>query len=372
MNRWLFLLLGCLLWTAPAYAHKPSDSYLNLKVIDNQIQGQWDIALRDLDYALGLDRNDDGALTWGEVNSQRSQVEAYALTRLNLKTCTLKPTDYLVDNHSDGAYAVLKFAATCAQAPQTLDLTYRLFFDLDPQHRGLLQLTTAGQTRSAIFSPEQAQQQFMLVATPDLVGQGLTFIREGIWHIWSGFDHILFLLTLLLPAVLIRQGKQWVSVANLRAAFTNVLKIVTAFTVAHSLTLALATLGIVQLPSRFVESAIALSVLIAALNNIYPVVQSRLWAVAFGFGLIHGFGFASVLKDLGLEKGSLLVSLLSFNVGVELGQLVIVIAFLPVAFLARTAKAYPKLGLVGGSAIIAGVATLWLVERVFDLQVWAF
>jgi hypothetical protein len=154
----------------------------------------------------------------------------------------------------------------------------------------------------------------------------------------------------------------------LRTALTEVLWVVTAFTVAHSITLSIAALQIVELPSRLVESAIAASVALAAANNLWPVVERRRWLVAFGFGLIHGFGFASVLTELGLPKDALVLSLLGFNVGVEIGQLVIVACFLPAAYLLRNSPFYRKGVLVGGSILTLLVALVWLAERVFNLK----
>ena len=151
-------------------------------------------------------------------------------------------------------------------------------------------------------------------------------------------------------------------------ALWDVLRVVTAFTLAHSITLSAAALGWLALPSRLVESAIALSVVLAALNNLRPVVEGRRWVVAFGFGLIHGFGFASVLADLGLPSGSLLLALLGFNLGVELGQLAIVAVFLPVAFALRGTRFYRSVVMAGGSVLIAVLAALWFAERAFNLK----
>jgi hypothetical protein len=196
----------------------------------------------------------------------------------------------------------------------------------------------------------------------------LAFVREGIWHIWIGVDHLLFLCALLLPAMLVRTEGGWQAVPNLTQAFWNVFRIVTSFTVAHSITLSLAALEVISLPSRWVESAIAASVLLAALNNLYPVVHRNLWVVAFAFGLIHGFGFASVLLDLGLPRESLLLSLLGFNIGVELGQLAIVAFYFALAYGIRDSALYRRAMMFGGSAAIAVVAIGWMVERGFDLK----
>jgi len=178
---------------------------------------------------------------------------------------------------------------------------------------------------------------------------------------------MLFLLSLLLPAVLIRRDRQWQPTSSFRAAFIDVAKVVTAFTIAHSITLSLAVLGIVSLPSRLVESAIALSVVFAALNNVRPWVDNARWIAAFGFGLLHGFGFAGALADLGLPTVSLALSLAGFNIGVELGQLAIVALFLPLAFAIRATRAYRRLALAGGSLAIAALASVWFFERAFNV-----
>jgi hypothetical protein len=356
-----------------ALAHKPSDSYLKLDIEGATINGQWDIALRDLDFAIGLDSNQDDAITWGEVKTKHDEIAAYALSRLTLgpaeALCVPDIREHLIDNHSDGAYAVLRFKATCPAAPAILKVDYRLFFDIDPQHRGLLNLSSHGANRAGIFSVDEPLQQFTL-AESSKSAQFIDYLKEGVLHIWSGFDHILFLLSLLLPAVLVRlaaSGEAWVASPGFRASLIGVLKVVTAFTVAHSITLSLATLGVVSLPSRLVESAIAASVVLAAINNIRPVVYGGRWIIAFCFGLIHGFGFASVLVDLGLPQGSLLLALVAFNLGVEVGQLAIVALFLPIAYAARDTLFYRRAILVGGSSCVAMIAALWLVQRALNV-----
>ncbi len=368
--RYLLIVLLMLLGVTPAHAHKPSDSYLSIEIQQQAIHGQWDIALRDLDYAIGLDDNADGQITWGELQRHHDAVAAYSLARLEIKAdavpCINRTTLHLVDKHSDGAYAVLRFAVLCGAMPRALAIRYRLFFDLDPSHRGLLRLQQAGHAQTAVFSPEQPERTIEL-ATRSSWREFSEFAKEGVWHIWTGYDHILFLISLLLPSVLSRDGKHWQPVMYFRNAFFEVLKVVTAFTVAHSITLSLAVLGLIHLPSRWVESAIAASVLLAALNNIYPLVSKRIWLVAFGFGLIHGLGFASVLNDLGLPDDSLAVALVGFNLGVEAGQFAIVSAFLPLAFLSRHSCYYQRLTLSFGSLLIAAIALFWLLDRSLDM-----
>lgn len=377
MSRRAFVALLALWFglALPAWAHKPSDSYLTLDARGAVVQGQWDIALRDLDHAIGLDADGNAEITWGELRARHAAIAAYALARLAVQAdgadCALQAGEQLVDTHTDGAYTVLRFEARCPAPPRALTLRYRLFADLDPQHRGLLNLQAAGGVRSAVFSPDSAEQRFDLAAT----GGGSAFVQylvEGVWHIWIGFDHILFLVSLLLPAVFVWRAARWAPVGRFAEAALDVLKIVTSFTVAHSITLSLATLGLVTLPSRLVEATIAASVVLAALNNVFPVVHGRRWAVAFGFGLIHGFGFASVLADLGLPQGALVLALLGFNVGVELGQLAIVAVFLPLAFALRRTGFYRR-GVLGlGSWLIAAVAAGWFVDRAFGLELMPF
>ncbi len=356
-----------------AQAHKPNDSYLALTAGNAGLQGQWDISLRDLDYALGLDADGNGEITWGELRAKHDDIAAYALARLTLSAdgarCSLAPTGHLVDDHSDGAYAVLRFSIDCGDrsVAREIGIEYSLFFDLDPSHRGLLRIEHGKGSMSAILGPERPKQKFVLAETSRL-GQFLDYGREGIWHILIGFDHILFLVSLLLPAVFILQRGGWVPAERFAPVFWDVLRIVTAFTLAHSITLSLAALSVVALPSRLVESTIALSVVLAALNNLWPVVGGRRWVVAFGFGLIHGFGFASVLADLGLPRDALVLALVGFNLGVEAGQLAIVAVFLPVSYWLRRTGIYRRIIFAGGSALIVLIASAWLAERAFVLK----
>lgn len=368
-------VLGSLMLLHPicGWAHKPSDSYLSLNVGAQETRGQWDIALRDLEYALGLDADGDGAITWGELRARHDVIAAYALSRLDARTdqgsCLIQPTQQLVDHHSDGGYAVLRFTLECPDTDTSgaLRLQYRLFFDFDPSHRGLLRIEYPHATRAAILSPDRAR----IDLDPDEHGawrQFAQYWREGVWHIWIGFDHVLFLLALLLPAVLWREGGHGRMADSLRPVITKVVGIVTAFTVAHSITLGLAALGWISLPGRWVESAIAATIVLAALNNLYPLVLGRTWLIAFCLGLIHGFGFASILVDLGLHPSTLVVALVGFNLGVETGQLAIVAVFVPLAFALRDSCFYRQAALKLGSLAVIALGTVWFLERSLDLR----
>jgi hypothetical protein len=366
----LLLLLLCLSAPVAIRAHKASDSFLKLQIVDGEISGQLDIALRDLEFAIGLDENEDWIITWGEVRSKEREISEYVLRHLSLqsegKSLPLFIKNFAIDHHSDGAYGVLQF--TAGRAPSTeIIVNYDLFFDLDAQHRGLLSVNDAADLR--VFSPEQTAHS---IRRSQPGSSFLTLLREGVWHIWKGFDHVLFLLTLLLPAVVRLENGAWKIAAGFRPVFFDVAKIVTAFTGAHSLTLMLAALSIVELPSALVESVIAASVVFAALNNVVPIVRSKTWTVAFVFGLIHGFGFANVFGDLGVAGIHIIKPLVAFNVGVELGQLAIVTVYLPIAFFARESKSYRLFGVQAASVAVALVAAMWTFERCLSFKILPF
>ncbi len=372
----LVLLLACL-FVPKARAHDPSKSYLSLALETNQFIGQWDVPLKDLQTVVPLDIDHDGFVTWDELNARYTNVTTYVFAHLKISVdgrpviCRVLNTEPAVEDFTDGTYVEIPFTIENVSDPKAIELNYQLFFDVNSLHRGLLKLAYGTNTESAVFSPDVTAQSFVIgVSSPGR--QFLAFLREGIFHIWTGYDHILFLLALLLPAVLHRESGKWTAVPALRPAFINVLKIVTAFTVAHSLTLSLAALHVVRLPSRLTESAIAFSVVLAAANNLWPVVRERGWIVAFFFGLIHGFGFANALADLGLVQSALALTLVGFNLGVEIGQLAIVVAFMPVAFALRGSWFYRTPLLHAGSALIILVAATWFAERAFDFKVLPF
>lgn len=374
MRHWLRILATALCcWVSTVgYAHKPSDSYLTLTQGDRgtALEGQWDIALRDLQHAIDLDTNGDGAITWGELKARQAALTRYALSRLTIEAvargdregCRIQPQGLLFDRHVDGGYAVLRFAALCPFRPAQMAVHYALFFELDPNHRGLLDVRAGGHEQASVLS-DGSRTATLNLGAPDRLAQLRAFLDEGIWHIWKGYDHILFLLTLLLPSVVLFVNGQWQPRESLRDTLLDILKVVTAFTLAHSLTLSLAVNGLVHLPSRIVESGIALTVLLGALNNLFPVVTERRWMVAFAFGLIHGLGFAAVLLDLGLAGWNLALALIGFNLGVEAGQIAIVLLFIPLAYGLRQTRFYRHAFMPGGAMVIGLAAAYWLAMR---------
>ena len=373
--RRAFLLAWLLLAAGAAFAHKPSDSYLVIEARADSIDGRWDIALRDLDAAIGLDADGDGELTWGELRARHGEIAAYATGRLAIRAgdtdCPARATGHLVTEHTDGSYAVMRFHAHCPHAARGLTIRYALLFDIDAQHRGLLRVEGVGEPLSTVLSADAATVRI----DPGASGawrQFAAFVGDGVKHIAIGVDHILFLVVLLLPAVLVRQEGRWKPTASLSRTLWNVSGIVTAFTAAHSITLTAAALQWVHLPSRLVESLIAVSVLLTAMDNVWPFLPRRRWIVAFAFGLLHGFGFASVLLDLGLPGGSLAVSLAGFNIGVELGQLALVVLLVPLAHRVRERRAYSRIAVAGGSIAVAFIAGGWVIERAGNLEFMPF
>lgn len=357
-----------------AHAHSTSTAYLE---VDASVAGaptlQWRIALRDLDALLDLDANADGHLIWSEVADRAADINALAAANVIVKAgataCTLRIESPRYVRLADAGYAQLDGTAAC-RAGSALTVEYRLFEGIDPSHRVLLTVRGAAQPR--IVKPGAT----VTLTAPDAAAampSGFSgFLLTGIAHIAGGYDHVLFLLCLLLPAVLVRRDSRWVARDDVTSALVAVVWIATAFTVAHSLTLALATFGVIRVPASVIEPLIALTILATALNNVWPVVTRRLAAVAFAFGLIHGFGFAEVLAPLSLPRNELALALLGFNLGVEVGQLAIVAgAFFVLATLRRW-SGYARWILGAGSALIAIVAALWFIERVFDVTIPGF
>jgi hypothetical protein len=359
-----------------AAAHKPSDAYLRLAVgPGGAVSGSLDVALRDLELVVGLDGDGDGAVTWGELKARHAAVDAYALSRLALASpggaCALRPTERLVDEHTDGAYAVLRFEAACPAPAGRLSLRYGLLFDVDPTHRGLVTVSDAGGTRATVLSPDRPEVS--LEASAARSAELGRYLRLGLEHIAFGYDHLLFLLVLLLPAVYRRDAAgAREPVPSWPRALVDVAKILTAFTVAHGISLAAAVTGLVEPPARLVESAIAATIVLAALDNLRPFLPADRWLVALGFGLVHGLGFAAALGPLDLPAPDLAVALLGFNLGIEAGQAALALPFLAAAYPLRTFVLYARGILPLGSAAAAVLAGLWLVDRAFAVAVAPF
>ena len=362
--RQLFVAIVLFAFGVGAQAHKASDSYLQIDAGDKTLAVRWDIALRDLDVAIGLDANDDGQLTWAEVKAAWPRIEAYAMPRLGIAGCPLHLGSTALERRNDGAYAVMFLTADCALAAAPV-ISYSLLREVDPTHRGIAKVQRAGRPVAlTMLDPSQAAS-----SSSEAVRETPGFVQEGMLHILTGYDHVLFLLCLLLPSVMRRTPEGWRPVEKLAQAVWPVVGIVSAFTVAHSITLALAATKVVSLSPAFIEPAIAVTIILAALDNVWPIFPVRRVVVTFCFGLIHGFGFAGVLAELNLPTSAFALALLQFNVGLELGQLLIVVGVTTLLFLLRQRPRYRTFVIRGGSYAAMGVAALWLIERTANVSI---
>ena len=371
------LALFSLLTVPSAHAHSSSNSYLTLSTSGPELTLRADLHMRDLDLIFDLDANRDGQVTWGEAQARSPELndwlgQGIALTAAGQK-CALGRADLQASEHADGTYLSALWVVSCPgissaaeAADARLALRYGLIFAQDSLHRGLLKVDFGDEQSSALLSPERPEAQISRADNSPLKVFG-RYIIEGVWHIWIGIDHIVFLLSLLVLAPLQPSRKRvvhWQAASQVRPVVLDVLAVVTAFTVAHSITLGLTITGWLTPPADLVEPAIAISVVLAALNNLLGFSALKRWRLAFVFGLVHGFGFASVLLDLGLPASALLAALGGFNIGVELGQLAIVGAFLPVAWVLRKTRFYRWVVVAGGSAAIVVLGVFWTLERV--------
>lgn len=363
------LILGLLqLATRPAEAHSQSYGYLDIALDGLKAEGRFEAAVRDLDRLYHLDRNGDGSITWGEVRLRETEIAGAALKTIALASpsgpCDLSPGPVLTEAHGGESYIVIPFSSDC-DATQALTLSYSFLDGIDARHRGLATFKGAeGEVRSFVVSTgEQGIALSSGVRSP--IAEMASFVVHGFHHILIGYDHILFVLTLLIGTAM-QQRRQ-----SLRRTFIETAKVVTAFTLSHSVTLGLAALGILVVPVALAESLIAATIAVAAINNIWPLLTTRLWLVALGFGLIHGVGFANVLSDLGLPQDNLLLTLLAFNIGVEAGQLAVVAIALPViAYAARLTIS--RAAMPAANCAITALALMWLSDRALGTALMPF
>jgi hypothetical protein len=361
-----------------ATAHAVGQSYIFLRLYDDSLVVTFELTTKDLEARLGFGW-DPSTVTKANVEQKLPAIRAYVEDHVVLQTSSGRLTpkyqsfDMLFLEIAD--FVLLRYVITGTRGiPSELTTTYDAMFDLDPNHRNFLVIehnwktgTFNSDAIAGVFTPDAPSITLDLSKSSTWRGF-VAMIQQGIWHIWIGIDHILFLVALALPAVMVRTNRRWEPVSSFRKALVAIVTIVSFFTLAHSVTLSLAALDVITLPSRFVESVIAGSIAVAAAANLLPQLRIREAALAFSFGLFHGFGFATVLGDLGLGREHMVLSLLGFNIGVELGQLAIICAVFPVLFLLRRTAAYGWIMRIGSVGLIA-LALIWLVERALDMNI---
>lgn len=353
-------------------AHGLGTSQIHLRLEDARLEGEWDLDPRDAARVVGLVPGRSAADSWRHLRPREAELRSRMAEALTLAAdgvpCAVTLDDASMSWHPGEDFVRVRVTALCHGVPRRLTLGSRLLFDLDPAHRTYFSVADARTTSAGVLRATLRSATFD-VRRFDAGAIAAEFLREGV-GIWSGLDHLLLLFALLLPAPLIRSGGAWSPRPDLGAAARQVVRVVTAFTFAHSLTMVLSFYGVLVPPSRWVETVIALSVFAAAWNNLRPFLPGRGWAIALGFGLVHGLGFAGALKNLALPRRAAGLALGAFNVGVELGQLAIVAAALPVLYLASRRAAYPRWGLGAGSLLIAWMALVWSLERGFSLRLF--
>jgi len=359
------------MWTGTVFAHQTGNSYLTLKEADGRFMVELDFIVRDLGNLLQVP---------GQPSDPPPAPDKLAALQVSITQVIQQSLSVAVDEqdiplefmsqsvvlHNDGLYVRQRFSAT-ALSPDVkfVVVRYQFFTQNDMLGRAFFKLNLRGEEISSVFDQSNAIQRFALGEGKRWATMGL-FTKEGAKHIWEGLDHLLFLLTLLLPGLILIRTADENRATGTTSAWKFALKVITAFTLAHSITLACSVLGLISLPDRFIESVIALSIMVSAALNLQNRFTFSHWKLAFVFGLIHGMGFANGLKELGLSSLYFLETLFAFNLGVELGQLsAVVLVTLPLVLLARSEES--KLQVMRwGSAILFLIALVWLVQRLFS------
>ena len=384
------LISVCVLLAGPAMAHKGSDAYLDVRASQvggatpttEGLQYKLSVAIKDLDALIPVDANADGRVTWGEVKAITPAVLATFQATAQIegvgKVCNLQWAFDGLEKRGDGNYirAVANSPCPCPsrEAPR---FRYTLFRDQDSTHR--LIVTGRIRDKDILLTSSPQQKESMVLGQSDIEtsrGPWTTlwaYLNLGLHHLLEGYDHLAFLLALVLPLRLSLWPRREVQVYGVHSQQQDsakpkmwwaLLRTITAFTVGHSITLMLATFGLTEASPAWVEPVIALSIAITALLNLYPLHWLRTEALALGFGLVHGFGFAGLLLEAAAPTGLLPWALAGFNLGVEAGQLVAVAGWVLVAQLVVRRLWYRTVVVKGGSVLLILLALAWFVQRV--------
>lgn len=344
MNNFRAVLLICAaFFSTTVSAHSPASSQLTVSEANGEYQLTADLAIIDLATLLPIDTNNDSRITWGELLAAQSTIDQQVRSAAQIDSggnaCNLRlqPRNIALIRYGTAEHLSLPYATDCATSAE-LNVAFGMFFELDPGHRVFL--------RDTRNSGLQVLTRDRPVAALGDDGPGAgSLLREGVAHILEGYDHLLFLMLLVLPAF---------TASGMKVRLLHLAGIVTTFTIAHSITLGLAAMGFIALPGKPVEIAIALSIVAAGIMNIWKPRHRIGWKLAGGFGLLHGFGFAGALAEIGFGGSDLVLNLLAFNLGVEFGQLLVVALALP--FLAVLAHWSRYSAMVVPAASAAGVA----------------
>ena len=379
----LRLFLAYVFLSVPALAHQTGNSYLVLTESNGRLQIELDFIVRDLGNLLQPPKPSDAPVPApvppaATPTPEQLQAMQPAITQviqeslgvqLNEEAQPLEFVSQSVVLRNDGLYVRQRFTSpSIAPEIKFVVVRYSFFNQNDKLGRAFFKLQLGKEEISSVFDSSTQTQRFALGDTKRWSTIGL-FTHEGAWHIWGGPDHLLFLLTLLLPGLMLLHrstGTTDTDNNGTKTAAWFALNVITAFTLAHSITLLASVLDVISLPSRWIESAIALSIMISAALNLQTRIQWSQWKLAFIFGLIHGMGFANGLRELGLSQTYFIETVLAFNVGVELGQIAAVVAVgIPIILLARQART-KQLVMTYGSWGVLLISGIWLVQRLMD------
>jgi hypothetical protein len=361
-----FLLL--LLCVNNAVAHELSTTFVAAELSeDGSLNGQIKLDVLDLKELLTLDVNADGELTWGEIEASRALIQSYISNGLHFfsgtEQCTLNLNNQLKLQELTGVtYLVLPFSSQCVKMNR-LSFEYALLFDAAANHKAIFSLLVESKQHVFIIDDENNRNSIDVSLNKSSSWSTFgAFTYQGIFHILIGLDHILFLFTLLLTLCCYRQADEWKAIESKKVIVKKTLLIITSFTIAHSITLSGTTLGIIPVMGSWIEVAIAASILFNVINNVYPMIKN-LGIITFVFGLIHGMGFAGALSEFGFTKEHQLLSVLGFNFGVEIGQLGLLIVFMPILLWLRKSNNHKWYDMQTLSILIGGVAIYWILER---------
>jgi len=371
-------LLFILAITGELKSHEIGQSLVFLNIYENQLTGHLEVIVDDVNRALGISLPTDGSATTEMLEPYRQQIIDYLRSKLRLGpasspyTLTFGTPEIYHIEIAD--YVTLKFESERLEnIPEQIGIEFTPLFEIDKDHVGVLiekhnwknGIFDNQEIPTLFFSPGKSDLELDISKSSKMRGF-VAVVKEGIRHIWIGIDHILFLLALLLPSVYRLVNSRREPVEKFKSALWYTVKVITFFTIAHTVTLSLASLNIISLNARFVESIIAFSIALAALHNLVPLWKGKDWIIAFAFGLFHGFGFANVLEPLGLGTEHTFLSLFGFNLGVEIGQVVIIILIFPILFLLRKTKVYPWI-YKWASILLIAIAMFWFFERALDI-----
>ena len=371
MKRPLLAALLCLCLCGinrPVLAHATSTSYLLVKVPESgaPLELRWDLAVQSIVWSVFIDQDYDGVVTWQEVQNARVHyIEPAVLSEIAVSrgggNCPLRVKDLALADHAGQHYLSVTLTGRCPK-PGMLAVGGSLFMSGDASqrvllsaHRGREQLTGVLGADSPVWNETERVSPW---------SSFVRFVREGVWHVALGYDHIAFVLLLLLPSVLRSENGQWRSAGRLRDVARDIVTIITAFTIAHSTTLALAVTGTVHVPTQPIEVAIAASIAMAGGLNLLPRLSRLRLPLAFSFGFVHGFGFANALSEIDAKGTALLPLLAGFNIGVEIAQLAIVALVLPLIYTARNARWYAGGVMPLGSCALGAAGIVWLLQRI--------